>query len=108
MQNAKHSKDPHKLSELLRSMLNRHFANINDPHLYRFPAVGTKSQIETLLNKIESAILTLIETEWGEAFDAQAKKEFVYSAQHIVGQSALCLSGGGSLAMFHFGMLAEL
>ena len=39
------SGEPTKLVELLRSMLNRNFASINNPQLFRFPATGTKEQV---------------------------------------------------------------
>ena len=40
-----------------------------------------------------------------DQLDAAVKKDFFYKSQHALGRTALCLSGGGSLAMYHMGVI---
>ena len=48
-----------------------------------------------MLNEVVNALDVLCSHDWGDKFDRGAKLDFVRSAEHIVGKSALCLSGGG-------------
>ena len=103
------SGSPHKLAELLMMLMNRSFANINDPHNHEFPGVGPPTAIAQLLDGVQEALETLVDASWGEdVFGAGHKRAFIAQARHAHGCTALCLSGGGAIAMHHIGLIAEL
>ena len=54
--------EPHKLAELIMTLMNRSFANINDPHNHEFPGVGPPRLIASLLEQVEHAIDELVAT----------------------------------------------
>jgi TAG lipase/steryl ester hydrolase/phospholipase A2/LPA acyltransferase len=100
---------PHALAELVMSLVNRRFANLNEPHNFQFVGVGTKVQIEALLDGVAGAIEAVVATEWADPeWDAPRKRAFVAAARHAHGCTALCLSGGGAIAMYHMGVVREL
>lgn len=100
---------PHALAELLMSLVNRKFANINDPHNFEFCGCGTKAAIDAYVRAVAAAIEHVVGTEWADAEWGVARKAaFVASARHAHGCSALCLSGGGAIAMYHMGLVREL
>lgn len=101
---------PHALAELLMTLVNRKFANINDPHNYMYPGVGCKASIERLLAEITGAIEHLVRSEWplDSGWTKPRKAAFVAAARHAHGCTALCLSGGGAIAMYHMGLVKEL
>ena len=124
---AEERSDPQELAELLITLLNRSFAGINDPHNHRctclgpglaacscgalqtspsaarptcrFAGVGPPKPVVELLGAVESALAFLMDRDWGEAFGPEQKRTFVAQAKHTHGRTALCLSGGGAVAM---------
>ena len=93
MKIATETRDPYNLAELLQMLVNRCYANINDPHLYCYPGVGTKLNVETFLVQVQRGCEFLLKEDWGDHFDRDAKEDFVQSAMHTHGRTALCLSG---------------
>ena len=68
MHQAKLAGDPRKLVQLLRSMMNRDFAQINNPSLYQYVGVGTKKNIEEFLAEVSAAILEIVRISRGNVF----------------------------------------
>ena len=103
--------DPRELSQLLLSLVNRGFGNIGNPHNYAHPAHGAPAPIEELLFAVSDAIGLVAQREWtgrGVHFGAAQKVAFVEAATHAHGRAALCLSGGGAIALYHLGLVQEL
>lgn len=100
---------PHDLAELLITLVNRKFANINDPHNHMYPGVGPKAAVEAYVSAVASAIEHVVTTDWTDKdWGAQRKAAFIASARHAHGCTALCLSGGGAIAMYHLGLVGAL
>lgn len=103
------SGSPHALAELLMSLVNRKFAGINDPHNFEFPGIGTKRVVDAYLRAVSAAIEHVVAAEWADPEWGGARKAaFVAAARHAHGCTALCLSGGGAIAMYHMGLVREL
>ena len=98
------------LSQLLLSLVNRGFANIGNPHNFAHPAHGAPRAIEDFLREVSGAIHLVCQATWSEAsgFGLQQKEAFVEAATHAHGRAALCLSGGGAVALYHLGLVHAL
>ena len=107
---AEASRCPAQLSQLLLSLVNRGFANIGNPHNFCHPAHGAPRAIEDLVREVSAAIRLVCETPWSEAsgFGPPQKEAFLEAATHAHGRAALCLSGGGAVALYHLGLVHEL
>ena len=107
------SGDPSQLAELVVTLCNRSLASLDDPNNFRFPGIGAPAAVVALLQAMEAAIERICGTEWhggggGRGFGAAQKRAFVAAALHAHGRTALCLSGGGALALYHLGAVDEL
>jgi len=60
--------------------------------------------------QVSAAIRLVCETPWSEAsgFGHPQKEAFLEAATHAHGRAALCLSGGGAVALYHLGLVHEL
>ncbi|KAI0236886.1 hypothetical protein L0F63_001310 [Massospora cicadina] len=96
----------HRLMEiLLQAGLRNNVGNIDSVRLYSNTFYGTKQVVEDFLNEVVES-LNLIGAS--DEVVASEKKRFFKAAFLNFGRSALCLSGGASLAFFHFGVVRTL
>jgi len=88
-----------------RGIFNRRHCELDNPKLYAHSPLGTKHAIEQYLEEVEASLDFLCETSF---FTWRQKKSLFKQAQRSLGCTALCLSGGGALALCHAGVVQEL
>mmetsp|Transcript_28388 Transcript_28388/g.66348 ORF Transcript_28388/g.66348 Transcript_28388/m.66348 type:complete len:683 (+) Transcript_28388:196-2244(+) len=91
----------------LRSGLVRNLGGIGDPRLHDETHVGTKNLIrkhQTVLTRL----LWEIANAPQDVIPLEKRLEFFTESRHALGKTALMLSGGASLGMYHFGILKAL
>ncbi|MCW8845830.1 MAG: DUF3336 domain-containing protein [Gammaproteobacteria bacterium] len=91
----------------LREELHGNLANMANPALYMAAKAGTKYLITDYLHEVRSALNYLCDTEI-KGFPPSKKLEFFKRAAQSFGRSALLLSGGATLGLFHMGVIKEL
>lgn len=85
-------------------MLKRNHLGIHDDALYEHPN-GTKTVIEEFQQEIERCLQLLLDTP---DLDFESKLAFFKKERRSLGQTALCLSGGGAITMYHIGVVKAL
>eukprot|EP00283_Hemiselmis_rufescens_P004916 CAMPEP_0173430848 /NCGR_PEP_ID=MMETSP1357-20121228/9163_1 /TAXON_ID=77926 /ORGANISM="Hemiselmis rufescens, Strain PCC563" /LENGTH=590 /DNA_ID=CAMNT_0014395255 /DNA_START=1 /DNA_END=1773 /DNA_ORIENTATION=+ len=91
----------------LRSGLVRNLGGIGDPRLHDETHVGTKNVIrkhQTVLTRL----LWEIANAPQDVIPLEKRLEFFTESRHALGKTALMLSGGASLGMYHFGVIKAL
>ena len=91
----------------LREELHGNLGNMANPVLYRRALLGTKRIIHDFLAEVDGALTDLCEAEEGR-LPRNAKLRFFDRASGSFGRSALMLSGGATLGLFHLGVIREL
>ena len=91
----------------LREELHGNLGNMANPELYRHARVGTKRQINEYLDVVCEALERLCDTEI-DSLPPEKKRRFLKRTARSFGRSALLLSGGASLGLFHIGVIEEL
>ncbi|MCF6225121.1 MAG: DUF3336 domain-containing protein [Xanthomonadales bacterium] len=91
----------------LREELHGNIGNMANPVLYQHARCGTKNLINDYLDEITSCLELFTESEV-KAFPPILKRRFLKRAARSFGRSALLLSGGASLGLFHLGVIQEL
>jgi len=99
--------DISRLVFYLREELHGNLGNIANPALYMCARAGTKSLINDYLQEVVDTLDYLCDTEM-KALPPQKKIEFFKRAAQSFGRSALLLSGGATLGLFHLGVIREL
>ena len=102
------NKDMKAVMRAIEHSFHRNHSGLNNAGLYGFRSrVGTKVAIEHYLDDVEKALHWVCRTR---DFDVPAdeKLAFFKRGYSALGTTALCLSGGGSLAMLHLGVLKAL
>lgn len=97
----------HELKSYLRSSLIRNIGGIGNVKLYTKSKIGTKKLIEDYVNSVVKALEYICENEFDD-FPPEEKFEFFYETRQAFGRSALCLSGGATLGMYHLGVIKVL
>lgn len=87
--------------------LHGNLANISNPRLYGQVRVGTKRLIEDYINEVVRCLDYLCAGDFPD-FSADEKILFFKRTGTAFGRSALMLSGGGTLGMFHLGVIKAL
>ena len=106
MEDAELLQDENVIQFLLRTNLERGFANLTNPKLYSHCFYGTKHLIDRY---IEEVILLLKQLSECTLYEEKLQRlEFLKDIRHSYGRTALLLSGGGSLGMAHIGVLKSL
>lgn len=95
------------LRELIEEGLHRNLGDLSNPLLYAYSHLGTKHLIEAYLDELEATFFWLRD-EPLEGFDDVRKLKMVREASRVFGRSALVLSGGGALGLFHLGVVKAL
>eukprot|EP00162_Nutomonas_longa_P014866 comp22121_c0_seq1/m.51575 comp22121_c0_seq1/g.51575 ORF comp22121_c0_seq1/g.51575 comp22121_c0_seq1/m.51575 type:complete len:545 (-) comp22121_c0_seq1:37-1671(-) len=104
---AAHRKDNRALVWLLRSGLLRNIGGIGNKELYNRTTVGTKKLIEEYVDEVCFQLERLCKENL-EGFTLEEKYFIFQDTRHAYGRSALLLSGGGALGMYHLGVIKAL
>ena len=99
------SHDPTALMRYLRSRLLRNIGNIGDSKLYSYLRVGTKQVIEEY-NDLVMKALEIIGNDIN--IPTLTKLQFFRETRHSYGRTAVLLSGGASMGLYHSGVLRAL
>lgn len=91
----------------LHAGLHGNLGNIANPALYNHCRVGTKKLIEDYLDEVCAALNYLCDNEF-DNFTSNDKSLFFRRTGHAFGRSALMLSGGATLGVFHLGVIKAL
>ena len=102
--------DDHQVAGLLRAVLHRNFAGVDDLVAFGRSRCGTKHLVEEFRMEVAESFGWLLSRvpKKREGLKLSEMQQLVQETRRTQGRSALCLSGGGSLAMFHFGAVKEL
>ncbi len=96
-----------KLAHHLRQGLHWNLGNIGSPHLYGRVRVGTKQLIGDYVAEVCGALEWLCDVET-EELPLTEKLGFFRQTAQSYGRSALMLSGGATLGLFHVGVVKAL
>lgn len=96
-----------RLVHHLRQNLHWNLGNIANPELYGRAWVGTKSLIVDYVAEVCAALEDLEEIRHPD-FPETAKLQFFRETAQSFGRSALMLSGGATLGLFHVGVVKAL
>ncbi len=91
----------------LRQGLHWNQGNIGNPLLYQRSRIGTKLLIEEYVEEIANTLDYLCDTDFPN-LKFEAKLQLFREAAQSFGRSALMLSGGATLGMFHLGVVKAL
>ena len=91
----------------LREGLHRNLGNLSSPELYKHTHVGTKLLIDEYTTEVTTLLNHLCDHDIAELPYAQKLMFFRHTGQSF-GRSALMLSGGANMGMFHFGVVKAL
>lgn len=113
LQDAQLNCDVRQMLYLIRTSLSRNLGGMGERELYRHSHVGTKYLIEEYISATISTIRKLVEISTDEArlpkgMETKDLLEQVVCARQAFGRSALLLSGGATLGMYHIGVLKAL
>eukprot|EP00294_Goniomonas_avonlea_P015912 CAMPEP_0114540868 /NCGR_PEP_ID=MMETSP0114-20121206/1001_1 /TAXON_ID=31324 /ORGANISM="Goniomonas sp, Strain m" /LENGTH=578 /DNA_ID=CAMNT_0001725067 /DNA_START=75 /DNA_END=1811 /DNA_ORIENTATION=- len=106
MQAMRNVKDDRGLLQSLRLALDRNFGGISHPALYRYTGTARFPQLHDYTTAVADDIAYLLSEE--SSLTAQEQQRFIREAKQSVGLTALCLSGGGMLALHHCGIVKVL
>jgi len=96
-----------KLIHHLRQGLHWNLGNTGNPELYSYCRIGTKHLIRDYITEVATALNELCDLEVPE-FPRAAKLKFFQEVAQSYGRSALMLSGGATLGLFHVGVVKAL
>jgi len=99
--------DARHLAFNLNEGLHGNLGNISNPLLYQASRVGTKRLIEEYLDEVARCLDYLCAGDFPN-FTHDDKVLFFKRTGTAFGRSALMLSGGATLGMFHFGVIKAL
>lgn len=91
----------------LHEGLHGNLGNIANPYLYNVAKLGTKQLVVDYLQEVCSALEYLCDNDF-PGFSFQRKLDFFREMRQAFGASALMLSGGAALGMFHMGVMKAL
>jgi TAG lipase/steryl ester hydrolase/phospholipase A2/LPA acyltransferase len=100
-------KDVDQIMFRLREELHGNLGNMANPALYQKARVGTKKLIGDYIDEVCAALNLLCDSNM-KALPPMRKRIFLKRAARSFGRSALLLSGGASLGLFHMGVIKEL
>eukprot|EP00127_Corallochytrium_limacisporum_P004352 Clim_evm35s158 gene=Clim_evmTU35s158 len=99
--------DVERLQILLSNCLHKNFGGILNEPLYQETHIGTKYIIEEFVTEVNKA-LKYVEKAPEALIKNKDKQKFLKHARMTFGRTALCLSGGGGLGHYHFGMVRAM
>jgi hypothetical protein len=88
----------------------RNFGGIANPRLYSKSRTGTKQLVEDFIEELTVHIRSFCHDidHLDNHIEIRQRIEFLKSLRHSLGNTALLLSGGGSLGIYHIGVLEAL
>ncbi|HMV72102.1 MAG TPA: patatin-like phospholipase family protein, partial [Pseudomonadales bacterium] len=92
---------------VLEQGLHGNLGHISNPMLYRFTCFGTKRLIEHYLAEVCATLDWVCDEGSGDVSLAE-KIEFFEQTSQTFGQTALMLSGGAALGIYHMGVVKSL
>lgn len=104
---ARQNQDVNQLCFHLQEGLHGNLGNISNPLLYTKSKLGTKKLIDTYLYEVCEALHYVCDNDFKE-LDFKKKLDFFKNTGGAFGQSAIMLSGGATLGLFHMGVLKAL
>lgn len=93
-----------QLAFTLNEGLHGNIANMANPSLYTYAKLGTKQLVVDYIREVSGALDYLCDNDF-EDFPFDQKMRFFQRTGRSFGRSALMLSGGATLGMFHIGVL---
>lgn len=91
----------------LRQGLHWNLGNTSNPKLYSVARTGTKKLIEDYVDEVCAALNYICDNDFATA-SAETKLKFFQDTALSFGRSALMLSGGATLGLFHVGVVKTL
>jgi predicted acylesterase/phospholipase RssA len=91
----------------LREELHGNLGNMANPALYQHAKAGTKKLINDYLDVVTTVLNEMCDSDV-KSLPPMRKRRFLKRAARSFGRSALLLSGGASLGLFHVGVIEEL
>eukprot|EP01103_Thecamoeba_quadrilineata_P004279 TRINITY_DN1398_c0_g1_i1.p1 TRINITY_DN1398_c0_g1~~TRINITY_DN1398_c0_g1_i1.p1 ORF type:complete len:546 (+),score=96.06 TRINITY_DN1398_c0_g1_i1:425-2062(+) len=91
----------------LTTAFDRRHCGIDNPLLHSHCRIGTKQMIEEYLTETENALEFYCKHTCG-VHPLREKISFLEHSMYNQGKTALCLSGGGALALIHAGVILTL
>ena len=107
MRRARREGDARALTRLIEESLHRNLGDISNQALYEYAYTGPKHLIETYMSELEQSFKWLLDASIDGYTDAMKLKRAL-EAERVFGRSALILSGGGALGLFHLGVVKAL
>ena len=107
-QNGDHKNNLRSLLSTLRGILSRSFAGLNAKELFGSSHLGTKHLVETFQKEVLATLEYLSDNVSIKDWPANERAQFFQHMRHSYGRTALCLSGGGALTMYHMGTVRSL
>eukprot|EP01084_Bolivina_argentea_P176116 304826_1 len=95
------------LMEFLRSRIERNYCGIANAELYSVTTVGTKKLIEDFIDNICQSLHYIANSE-DKSISLEEKIVYFQELRHVLGRTALCLSGGGALGYYHWGVVLSM
>ena len=103
-----------RMEDHLKPFMSRHHSNLDDARLHSKSDLGTKYDVEeyldlgeTLLDKYTECVLKQ-DLVSGNGHNTAKRLKRMKKWQRALGETALCLSGGGMAAMSHLGVVKAL
>ncbi|EMR64414.1 putative patatin-like phospholipase domain-containing protein [Eutypa lata UCREL1] len=93
------------LKALIEACVKNNFVGVENPRLYSQTYYGTKNLVQNFVDEVERGVRFLVHTE---LFSVEEKRTLFKRLHANFGRSALCLSGGATLAYYHFGVIKAL
>jgi len=107
LRRARKAGDTAALAFVLRTVMHRGYGGIDRASLYTHAHTGTKRTIDAFLSEVNKGLDAVCAAP-DAAMSPAAKAQFFEACRLSLGRTALALSGGGSLAMTHMGVVRTL
>jgi TAG lipase / steryl ester hydrolase / phospholipase A2 / LPA acyltransferase len=101
------NRDIRRIVYHLRQGLHWNLGNVGNPKLYSYCRVGTKRLIREYVTEVSDALIDLCDNDHAD-FSTDQKLRFFHEVALSYGRSALLLSGGATLGLFHVGVVKAL
>ncbi|RYO77016.1 hypothetical protein DL766_009886 [Monosporascus sp. MC13-8B] len=105
MEGADGKKAAENLKALVEACVKNNFVGVENPRLYSQTYYGTKNLVQNFVDGVEKSVRYLVHTDH---FSVEEKRALFKRLHANYGRSALCLSGGATLAYYHFGVIKAL
>ncbi|KAI1200394.1 lipase [Nemania serpens] len=93
------------LKAITEACVKNNFVGVENPRLYSQTYYGTKNLAQHFIDEVEKSTRLLINSR---QLPLDEKRSLVKRLHANFGRTALCLSGGGTLAYYHFGVVKAL